>query len=651
VKTQRSTSKATSSTDASKEAPAENTAAPESDAVTQADLEALQNPRYDLPANDARRMASAQLLQSTMGNAFVQRLMEPRSGSVPEAGKELESQRGGGEPLPDAVRSKMELAFGQNFGSVRVHTDAAATAMTDRLDTKAVTQGDHVYFQAGTLDPGSDEGEHLLAHELAHVVQQKNATATAPMTQRGSAPETAANDAADRVASGQPAGRLAPAGVGPARADPDEAPSLGGLRAQVSKAAHTPSEIVGLEKITVDQLETLHVDDLEALKRSTEAMMASASGPALAAGESPPIWVDYATNFIKDKLDPVITAKRRDGEVAKLFWPLVEHVKESLPNPRLLSAFLNVLPYTERYLSSKTAGPAKIAFGIKEQLQLGAPMPSFEALITQSVKQEHVPTLEEMAENFSNVPKAIASLFYEVVSEEVTAEGIAMTKAFDGEALRAVSELRIERLGAKLITQLGQADDDWFTVFKQFAERYAGDSVPTVLRQIKGIFDEMAADPTTVTSCYLSLDQFAAPGFEMQTPDERFQRAMVEMSREHAGATDPTPLSWSNPEAQLLPGVWTEVEVVARKDDRYIVHPVGLTTEHDQEVSGEDLRPKALWSQGEEVMVEWEGVLYPGRILESDGEWARLHWYGYGDANDQNWIATSRLQAQGGKGN
>jgi len=81
---------------------------------------------------------------------------------------QLNSNKGGGSPIPDEVRSFMEPRFGADFSGVRVHTGSAAVRMNKQLGAQAFTHGSDVYFGAGK-SPGNNE---LMAHELTHVVQQ-----------------------------------------------------------------------------------------------------------------------------------------------------------------------------------------------------------------------------------------------------------------------------------------------------------------------------------------------------------------------------------------------------------------------------------------------------------------------------------------------
>src|SRR3546814_10126426 len=79
----------------------------------------------------------------------------------------------GGEPLPRTVRASMEPAFGQDFGHVRIHRDAAAAGTADAIGARAYTLGNHIAFNRGTFAPGTAEGVHLIAHEIAKTTERE----------------------------------------------------------------------------------------------------------------------------------------------------------------------------------------------------------------------------------------------------------------------------------------------------------------------------------------------------------------------------------------------------------------------------------------------------------------------------------------------
>lgn len=100
--------------------------------------------------------------------------------SLPALDGTLESRvsalEGSGTALPPSVRRSMEPRFGYDFGDVRVHTDVEAAETARMVNARAFTLGRNIVFGAGQFSPeGSTEGRLLLAHELAHVVQQRQA--------------------------------------------------------------------------------------------------------------------------------------------------------------------------------------------------------------------------------------------------------------------------------------------------------------------------------------------------------------------------------------------------------------------------------------------------------------------------------------------
>src|SRR5215213_6339677 len=77
-----------------------------------------------------------------------------------------------GRSLDAETRSLMEPHFGHDFSKVRVHADSRAADSARSVDALAYTVGHNVVFGAGQYSPSTGEGRHMLAHELAHVVQQ-----------------------------------------------------------------------------------------------------------------------------------------------------------------------------------------------------------------------------------------------------------------------------------------------------------------------------------------------------------------------------------------------------------------------------------------------------------------------------------------------
>ena len=91
--------------------------------------------------------------------------------------------RSSGQPLDAPTRAFMEPRFGADFADVRVHTGDKAAASTRAVQALAYTVGHDVVFGGGQFAPMTKTGKGLLAHELAHVIQQSVAPGT-PAVQR-----------------------------------------------------------------------------------------------------------------------------------------------------------------------------------------------------------------------------------------------------------------------------------------------------------------------------------------------------------------------------------------------------------------------------------------------------------------------------------
>lgn len=114
----------------------------------------------------------------------------------------IQAKLGEGRPLDSGVRSRMETAFGMDFSHVRTHTDTGAAKLSNNLNARAFTVGKHVAFGDGEYKPGTLVGDALLAHELAHVVQQDSGNPSiAPMQGDDAAYNSLEHDA-DQSAAG-----------------------------------------------------------------------------------------------------------------------------------------------------------------------------------------------------------------------------------------------------------------------------------------------------------------------------------------------------------------------------------------------------------------------------------------------------------------
>jgi hypothetical protein len=118
---------------------------------------------------------SASILQPSSKIVQLEYLNRRSNGSPSTAGgieSRLQKTKGSGRPLDTFIRSRMEPEFGANFSNVRIHTGNEAVDLSQDLGAEAFTHGSDVYFNKGKYNPTSREGEHLLAHELTHTIQQ-----------------------------------------------------------------------------------------------------------------------------------------------------------------------------------------------------------------------------------------------------------------------------------------------------------------------------------------------------------------------------------------------------------------------------------------------------------------------------------------------
>ena len=113
------------------------------------------------------------------------RLRRPSAGAV--AASEVpptvrEVLKSPGQPLDAGDRAFMEPRFGHDFSRVKIHADARAADSARAVDALAYTVGQDVVFGAGLYQPGGREGRRLLAHELAHTLQQGDGGPSAALT-------------------------------------------------------------------------------------------------------------------------------------------------------------------------------------------------------------------------------------------------------------------------------------------------------------------------------------------------------------------------------------------------------------------------------------------------------------------------------------
>src|SRR5882672_3843882 len=147
-------------------------------------------PKKQTPAHASGSQLKRQVETRAQPRENSPRMLRANSGpgAPPQVSPELErnlgAQRGGGQSLPGSTRDFFEPRFGQDLSAVRVHHDAEAADAASEINAQAFTHGRDIYFGAGKYQPQSQAGRRLLAHELAHTVQQGSKSSTLPPAQR-----------------------------------------------------------------------------------------------------------------------------------------------------------------------------------------------------------------------------------------------------------------------------------------------------------------------------------------------------------------------------------------------------------------------------------------------------------------------------------
>jgi hypothetical protein len=109
----------------------------------------------------------------------------PIAASQPAPSVVHDALRAPGQPLDAVTRASFEPRFGHDFSRVRVHTDAVAASSARAANASAYTVGSHLVFGRQQYAPHTQQGQRLLAHELAHVVQQRHVGGTSSAQKSG----------------------------------------------------------------------------------------------------------------------------------------------------------------------------------------------------------------------------------------------------------------------------------------------------------------------------------------------------------------------------------------------------------------------------------------------------------------------------------
>ena len=124
-------------------------------------------------AGTIMRMPASTPTVDVAGAAATSAQRSPAASAPSGSAAGVQISASGGMPLAGAVRGFMEPRFGADFSRVQVHTGEHAATMSQQLNAKAFTVGNHVFFGRGEYKPDTNAGRELIAHELTHTIQQR----------------------------------------------------------------------------------------------------------------------------------------------------------------------------------------------------------------------------------------------------------------------------------------------------------------------------------------------------------------------------------------------------------------------------------------------------------------------------------------------
>jgi hypothetical protein len=168
-----------------------------------------------------------------------------------------------GMSLPSPIMRKFEASLGADLSGVRVHTGAESQSAASAVGAKAYTMGQDIHFGAGHYDPSSSGGEHLLAHEVAHTVQQRGGAPSRmnklEVSSPGDSCEAEADHAADAMVASRPTSVGGSSGLARQIVQREAAGNAG------SSGGATPFDLSTLPRVVMKRFDQMSVDRLRPL--------------------------------------------------------------------------------------------------------------------------------------------------------------------------------------------------------------------------------------------------------------------------------------------------------------------------------------------------------------------------------------------------
>lgn len=100
----------------------------------------------------------------------------------PDVEAAIAASRGTGQSLHSDLAATLSSSYGDPLNDVSVHTGPSADSLARAVSARAFTVGSDIFFASGEYNPATPSGQELIAHEVAHVVQQRGAPDSGPLT-------------------------------------------------------------------------------------------------------------------------------------------------------------------------------------------------------------------------------------------------------------------------------------------------------------------------------------------------------------------------------------------------------------------------------------------------------------------------------------
>jgi hypothetical protein len=167
------------------------------------DVGRLLPPSFGFGAAEPKAIGAPPEPEPLPGQRMIQRKAD-QAGIEGTIAQRIQATSGSGSKLDEGVQQHLEQHLGADLSNVRIHTDSEADRLSRSVNAVAFTTGQDIFFSSGSYNPTSTQGQHLIAHEVVHTVQQANGAVAGTPTAGGvsiSNPSDSFEQEAEQVAS------------------------------------------------------------------------------------------------------------------------------------------------------------------------------------------------------------------------------------------------------------------------------------------------------------------------------------------------------------------------------------------------------------------------------------------------------------------